>query len=92
MQDKLIDIETLEGDKLIVSLCCNYPFIKNALPADYRHLDIVEISIDRMEGNNSITPTTFQTIVHRIIDELNGHPEVILYYFCNVSYDIPEEQ
>ena len=89
MQDKLIDIETLEGDKLIVSLCCNYPFIKNALPADYRHLDIVEISIDRMEGNNSITPTTFQTIVHRIIDELNGHPEVILYYFCNVSYDIP---
>ena len=38
MQDKLIDIETLEGDKLIVSLCCNYPFIKDALPADYVHI------------------------------------------------------
>lgn len=89
MQDKFIDIETLEGDKLVVSLCCNYPFIKETLPADYQYLDIVEISIDRMEGNNSITPLTFQNIVHKIIDELSGHPEVILYYFCNVSYDIP---
>ena len=89
MRDKFIDINTLEGDKLVVSLCCNYPFIKEALPADYKYLDIIEISIDRMEGNNPIAPKTFQTIVHRIIDELNDHPEVILYYFCNVSYDIP---
>ena len=84
MRDKFIDINTLEGDKLVVSLCCNYPFIKEALPADYKYLDIIEISIDRMEGNNPIAPKTFQTIVHRIIDELNDHPEVILYYFCNV--------
>ncbi|MBO7284901.1 MAG: hypothetical protein J6U71_07565 [Bacteroidales bacterium] len=89
MQDKFIDINTLEGDKLVVSLCCNYPFIKEVLPADYKHLDIIEISIDRMEGNKTIAPKTFQTIVHRIIDELNGHSEVILYYFCNISYDIP---
>lgn len=89
MQDKFIDIETLEGDKLVVSLCYNYPFIKETLPVDYQYLDVVEIGIDRMEGDNSITPITFQAIVQRIIDELNGHPEVILYYFCNVSEDIP---
>ena len=63
MRDKFIDINTLEGDKLVVSLCCNYPFIKEALPADYKYLDIIEISIDRMEGNNPIVPKTFSVSI-----------------------------
>ena len=49
MQDKFIDINTLEGDKLVVSLCCNYPFIKEVLPADYKHLDIIEISNQELD-------------------------------------------
>lgn len=78
MQDKYIDIESSKGDKLVVSLCCNYPFIKEALPADYQYIDVVEVSIDRIKGENSITLLTFQTIVHRIIDEISSHPEAII--------------
>lgn len=89
MQDKFIDIITEKGDKLIVSLCCNYPFIKDCLPEEYRFLDIIEISIDRIDGENSINIKTFENIARTIIGELKEHPEVILYYFCNISSDIP---
>ena len=89
MQDKLIEIVTSKGDKLVVSLCCNHPYITNVLPEESKYLDIVEICIDRKDGDSPINIDMLGNLVQIIINELNEHPEVILYYFCDVNEHIP---
>lgn len=48
------DINTREGDKVLVSLSSSYSYIHDVLPADIPDFDIVEVSIIRECGSSPV--------------------------------------
>jgi len=83
------DVITKEGDKIIVSLTSFYPYIKELIGDVFPQLEIVEISIVRESGTNPIKIEVFGKIAQVLISIAQDNPNTILYYFCDLTQQIP---
>lgn len=63
------------------------PEIRQALYE--RNIDITELIIDRVSGENSTPPRVLHSIVGRIADIFAEHPNLIIYYSCDDCNPIP---
>ena len=73
------DINTQEGDKLIVSLF-SYPFLSQSIGVT-NGMEIVEISIARETGTGVVPIKVFGEIAKKLINIADNDPDVIFYYF-----------
>lgn len=80
------DVNTDEGDKIVVSLF-SYPFLPENLTSD--KIEIVEININREAGYNTIMPKTFKRIAEKLIQIAEMNENIIYYYFCDSNEAIP---
>jgi len=46
------DINTQEGDKVVVSLSSSYPYLKSIFPTLSQEFELVEVSIIREKGSS----------------------------------------
>lgn len=84
------DINTQEGDKLIVSLF-SYPFLSQSIGVT-NGMEIVEISITRETGTGVVPVKVFGEIAKKLINIADNDPNVIFYYFCDATDEIPKQR
>jgi hypothetical protein len=83
------DINTQEGDKVVVSLSSSYPYLKDIFPAQSQEFELVEVSIIRENGNSPIKVEVFGRIADILISIAEDNPTSILFYFCDIVEGIP---
>ena len=86
------DINTHEGDKVIVSLSSSYPYLKDIFPAQSQEFELVEVSIIREKGNGPIKIEVFGKIADILISIAEDNPITILFYFCDIVEGIPHSR
>ena len=86
------DVITKEGDKIVVSLNSFYPYITKLVGKTFPNLDIVEITIIREKGDNPIPMEAFGKIAQVLISLAQDDPDTILYYFCDMTDDLPHQR
>ena len=64
------DINTKEGDKVLVSLSSSYSYIHDVLPAGIPDFDLVEVSIIRESGSTPIRMEVFRKIAEILVSIL----------------------
>ncbi len=83
------DINTQEGDRIIVSLFSSYSWLKEIVPAGADDFEIVEVSIIREKGSHSIPVAVFGKISDILVSIAEDNPNTILFYFCDIVEGIP---
>lgn len=83
------EINTQEGDKVIVSLYSSYPYLKDLFPNISQSFEIVEVSIIREKGNSPIKVDIFGKIADIIISIAEDNPNTVIFYFCDIIEGIP---
>lgn len=86
------DVITREGDKIVVSLNSFYPYISELFGDLFPQLEIVEITIVRENGNNPIKIEVFGRIAQVLLSIAQDNPDTILYYFCDMTEDLPHQR
>jgi len=74
------DINTQEGDKVVVSLSSSYPYLKDIFPAQSKGFELVEVSIIR-ERIGPEKVEVFGKIANILISIAEDNPNTILFYF-----------
>ena len=88
--DQSFVIRAFEGDNsIIVSLSSSYESILDNLPEDRQDIELIEISIIRESGSDTLTPNYLKSIVSGIIKAIEDSPSAVLYYFCEIDDTIP---
>lgn len=85
------DIHTKEGDSIIVSLSSYYS-IKELVGPEFDNVEIAEVSIFRQNGNRPVSLAVFGKIADILISIAEENPETILYYFCDITEEIPHSR
>lgn len=83
------DINTQEGDKVIVSLCSSYAYLKELIPNQKEEFELLEVSIIREKGSNPIKVEVFGKIADILVSIAEENPHTILFYFCDIIEGIP---
>ncbi|MBO4625435.1 MAG: hypothetical protein J5646_08105 [Bacteroidales bacterium] len=86
------DINTQEGDKVIVSLVSSYPYLRDIAPAGIPDFELLEVSIIRDKGTSPIKMEIFGKIADILISIAEDNPEGILFYFCDIVEGIPNQR
>ena len=86
------DINTQEGDKVIVSLVSSYPYLHDIAPADIPDFELLEVSIIREKGTSPIKMAVFGKIADILLSIADDNPEGILFYFCDIIEGIPNKR
>ncbi len=85
-------VSTKEGDEYRISLLPapieNLSEEINNLLSD-RHIELIEIIIDRIGGNNITSQKVLHYISNKIADLFAENPNIILYYICDDCNPIP---
>lgn len=86
------DINTQEGDKVIVSLVSSYPYLRDIAPSGIPEFELLEVSIIRDKGTSPIKMEVFGKIADILISIAEDNPEGILFYFCDIIEGIPNQR
>lgn len=84
------EINTYEGDGLIVSLSSSYDYIKEFVGSKgYPPIEVIDMSIIRKKGCGSIPLVVLKEIVSKTTDILLSSPDAVLFYLCDSTEPIP---
>ena len=83
------DINTQEGDRIIVSLSSSYSWLYEIVPVDAVDFEIVEVSIIREKGMGPVPVAVFGRIADILVDIAEDNQNTILFYFCDIVEGIP---
>lgn len=83
------DINTREGDIIIVSLSSSYAYLKELLPDQSEAFEVLEVSLIRKAGDNPIKMEVFGKIADILLSIAEENPHTILFYFCDIVEGIP---
>lgn len=84
------EINTEKGDAIVVSLLSSYQFIKDIVDQSrFSDIEVIDVSIVRKSGNNTISSNVLKEIVSRISDIVSSSPNAILFYLCDSTDPIP---
>ena len=86
------DINTQEGDKVIVSLVSSYPYLRDIAPAGIPDFELLEVSIIRDKGTKPVKMEIFGKIADILISIAEDNPDGILFYFCDIIEGIPSQR
>ena len=86
------DINTQEGDKVIVSLVSSYPYLRDIAPASIPEFELLEVSIIRDKGTKPVKMEVFGKIADILISIAEDNPDGILFYFCDIIEGIPSQR
>ena len=86
------EINTQEGDKVLVSLCSSYPYLQDILTPGAPSFDLLEVCIVREKGTGPIRMEVFGKIAELLISVAEENPASVLFYFCDFSEDIPHQR
>ena len=75
---------------MIVSLF-SYPFLSQSIGATHG-VEIVEISVAREKGNGVVPIKVFGEIAKKLINIADNDQDVIYYYFCDATDEIPNQR
>lgn len=71
------DINTQEGDKVIVSLSSSYAYLKELFPSKADEFELLEVSIIRESGSNPISVEVFGKIADILVSIAEENPQTI---------------
>lgn len=86
------EVISREGDKVVVSLTSFYSYVKELTGDLFPHLEIVEITIIRESGMNPVKMEVFGKIAQVLISLAQDNPDTVLYYFCDMTEELPNER
>lgn len=81
------------GDEYLVSLLSGDDafFATNDVASNIgNEIEIVEIDLDRISGNNPTTPHTLSLITEGIARHFSMNEKAILYYYCEDMSEVPK--
>lgn len=86
------DINTQEGDKVIVSLVSSYPYLNEIAPVGVPEFELLEVSIIRDREAGPIKISVFGRIADILISIAEDNPNGVLFFFCDIVEGIPNQR
>lgn len=82
-------IRAVNGDEYLVQI---ESFNRSMLPNDINELlgsiEILDISLERVSGHNTTSPSILFDISNFIAGVLNDNPEIILFFYCDDLHNV----
>ena len=84
------ETNTYEGDAPIFPLSSSYDYIKDLVGGKgYPAIEVIDMSIIRKKGSDSISLVVLKEIVSKTADILLSSPDAVLFYLCDSTEPIP---